>query len=324
MNTVGVADRARSRKMTTNRMSMTRLRVRANNELVLDAGMCERVERGRGSEILIRPPEVTLFRQVLAYLRSKPDPPGRLPGSAAGREGVAAAALTLRWGSYLAVLFDRDKPVWPAALSDGRSRISDEEMARINIESSAALAEWIELRRADGGGGLYGRLVDRAVGYLPMPQRTATIRVGPFAALANAELADQLVRAVNPEHLARVRADAERHSTRLFANALVNVAWRNGPAEDVHAGVGGEYPLDQRRATLAEERELMRFASAGMALGLSVCNRLEAEQPRRPWSEQVVPYGMGQGLLVTPSAWTLTEASREVHLRVGPSSELLA
>src|SRR6266849_2376825 len=33
----------------------------------------------------------------------------------AGRESVAAAALTLRWGSYLAVLLDRDKPVWPEA-----------------------------------------------------------------------------------------------------------------------------------------------------------------------------------------------------------------
>jgi len=29
-----------------------------------------------------------------------------------GREGVAAAALALRWGNYLAVLLDRDKPVW--------------------------------------------------------------------------------------------------------------------------------------------------------------------------------------------------------------------
>jgi hypothetical protein len=86
-----------------------------------------------------------------------------------------------------------------------------------------------------------------------MPQRTATIQIGPFAALANTEIANQLVRAVEPEHLARVRADAERHSTRLFANAMVNVAWRNGPVENVHAGVGAEYPLDQRRVTLAAE-----------------------------------------------------------------------
>ena len=277
------------------------------------------MERGKGFEILVRPPEVTLFGQVLTYLRGKPDPPGPLPGAAAGREGVAAAAVTLRWGSYVAVLLDRDKPVSPAAVSKGRSRICNEEMARINIESSAALAEWIELRAADAG--LYGRLVDRAVSYLPMPQRTATIRVGPFAALANAEIAGQLLRAVDPAQLARVRGDAEHHSTRLFSNALVNVAWRNGPVENIHAGVGDEYPLDRRRVTPADERELMRFASMGMALGLSVCDRLGTEQPRRPWSEQVLPYGLAQGLLVTPIAWTLTEVSREVHLPAGSSPE---
>ncbi len=58
-----------------------------------------------------------------------------------GPEGVAAAALTLRWGSYLAVLLDRDKSVWNEASSPSTGRISDEEMARINIEASAALAE---------------------------------------------------------------------------------------------------------------------------------------------------------------------------------------
>jgi hypothetical protein len=98
---------------------------------------------------------------------------------------------------------------------------------------------------------------------------------------------------------------------------MVNVAWRNGPVENVHAGGYGEYPLDQRRVKLAEERESMRFASSGMALGLSVCDRFETEQPRRPWSEQVLPFGLG-GLAVGDSCFlTLTEATREVRLRVG-------
>jgi len=44
-----------------------------------------------------------------------------------------------------------DKPVWPEVHSAGASRISDAEMARINIASSAALAEWIDLYRADPG-----------------------------------------------------------------------------------------------------------------------------------------------------------------------------
>ena len=45
-----------------------------------------------------------------------------------GREGVGAAALVLRWGSYLAVLLDHDKPVIAKILThlpacaDGRQR----------------------------------------------------------------------------------------------------------------------------------------------------------------------------------------------------------
>ena len=157
-----------------------RLRVRVNDDLVLDAGTCTEVVGARGPERLIRPPKITLFHQVLDYLRAKPDPPARASGSAIGREGVAAAALVLRWGSYLAVLLDPDKPLWPAARADGVSRISDEEMARINVGASAALAEWIDLVRADGDSRLYTALVDRAVSSLPMPTKTVQLKLGPF------------------------------------------------------------------------------------------------------------------------------------------------
>lgn len=120
------------------------LRVQVNDELVLDAGTCEAVSGPQGPERILHPPKTTLFHQVLAYLEAKPEPPKRPFGPMAGREGVAAAALTLRWGSYLAVILDRDKPLWPEVSSPDTSRISDEEMARINIEASAALAEWVD------------------------------------------------------------------------------------------------------------------------------------------------------------------------------------
>lgn len=129
-----------------------RLEVRVNDELVLDAGACEEVSGPHGPERLIHPPESTLFHQVLAYLKAKPDPPQRPSGSMVDREGLAAAALTVRWGSYLAVLVDHDKPLWSETNSAGTSRISDGEMARINIEASAALAEWIDIHREDPGG----------------------------------------------------------------------------------------------------------------------------------------------------------------------------
>ena len=149
-----------------------RLQVHVNDELVLDAGTGEEVAASGGREWLIHPPETTLFHQVLAYLQAKPDPPAHLSGTMISREGVAAAALVLRWGSYLAVQLDRDKPAWPSVHSARTSRISNDEMARINIEASAALAEWIDLyRRAPR---LYRMFVDRAFEYLPMPIRTAS------------------------------------------------------------------------------------------------------------------------------------------------------
>jgi len=72
--------------------------------------------------------------------------------------------------------------------------------------------------------------------------------------------------------------------------------------------------LDQRRVTPAEERELMSFVSERLALGMTVCLQLVMEQPRRSWPQQVLPYGLAEMSLITPSRWTLTECSREVRL----------
>jgi hypothetical protein len=58
----------------------------------------------------------------------------------------------------------------------------------------------------------------------------------------------------------------------------------------------------------------MVFVSERLALGMTVCLQFAMEQPRRPWPEQVLPYGLAEMLLVTPWRWTLTEASREVRL----------
>ena len=301
-----------------------RLRVRVNDELILDAGTCEEVSSSSGPEYLIHPPETSMFHQVLDYLRAKPDPPKRPSGSIVGREGVATTALVLRWGSYLATLLDRDKPVPPEIHAAGISRISDEEMARINIEASAALAEWIDIYRQNPGGRLFMQLVDRAVSYLPMPKKTSRLKVGEFrfAALADQEMAARVIQAASAERLARAQANAGSCPSRVFANALVNTAWRNGPVENIHAGRLPLFPLSQRRVTPTEERELMRFASNGMALGMTVCLLLARERSQRAWLEQVLPFGLAEILLITPSRWTLTEISREVRLPKDLPSDL--
>jgi hypothetical protein len=247
-----------------------RLQVRVNDDLVLDAGTCGEASGLQGPERLICPPATTLFHQVLAYLERKRDPPRRPSGSMVGREGVAAAALTLRWGSYLAVLFDHDKPGWPEIQSMHTSRISDAEMARINIEASAALAEWIDIYREDPDGRLYERLVNRAVFYLPMPRKTSRLKVTEFAVLAKPEIAERVVRMADPARLEHVRADVARHASRVLANALLNTAWRNGPVEDIHAGRYRGYPLDQRRVSAAEERESTITSPTGGGVYLTV------------------------------------------------------
>lgn len=43
-----------------------KLRVRVNNDLTLDAGICEGPSGPDGEEVFIRPPEKTLFRQKRA------------------------------------------------------------------------------------------------------------------------------------------------------------------------------------------------------------------------------------------------------------------
>lgn len=292
------------------------LTVTVDKELVLDAGSCERVLGPDGPWLLLHPPGTTLFHQVLAYLREKPDPVEEPRGSTSDREGIAAAAVTLRWGSYLAVLLDSAKPIWSEVKSPATSRISDEEMARINIEASAAVAEWVDLCRTDRNRRLYFKLVDRAVSYLPMTKRKSKLRFSEFMALADPEIATRLIEDCDGVTLERVYAEAEHLASRLFGNALTNHAWRNGPVEDIHAGSSRGYPLDQRRMSLQEERELMSFASARLALGMQVCRRFSSQEAAHPWSEQVVPYGLAAGLLITPSRWSLTESSREVHLPV--------
>jgi hypothetical protein len=294
-----------------------RLCVRVNDELMLDAGTCEARSEPSGSAWIIRPPATTLFHQVLAYLSEKPDPAKRPSGSMVGREGVAAAALVLRWGSYLAVLLDHNNPVWPEVNSPATSRIGDEEMARINIEASAALAEWIDLNDADRGGRAYEKLVNRAVAYVPMPKKTCRLEVTEVGALAEPAVASQLVdafRTSQASRLERVRADVERHPSRVLANAFVNTAWRNGPVENIHAGGYRGYPLDQRRMSSAEERALMAFASERLAQAMSVCLLFLVEEPPRSRREQVLPYALAESMLITPSRWTLTEVSRDVRL----------
>ncbi len=294
------------------------LRVHVNDELVLDVGAVESSDEA----LIIRRPKVTLFHQVLDYLRAKPDAfacSDDHPDSK--QEGWAAVSVVLRWGSYFAVLADATKPISSAARSSAVSRISDAEMARINIEASAAFAEWVDIARTDDS---YTKLVNKALHYLPRPElrskrseqeAMATVREA-LMALAMPSIAAKVVDGARSCFRADVFADvsarADASPSRLFANAVVNTVYRNGPIENVHAGEYVGYSLDRRRVTLSEERAVLGFAVDGFKTAMRVCRQFALEHPSRAWSAQVLPYGLHRA--IAPFRWTFTEATRDVRL----------
>src|SRR5205085_2155029 len=111
----------------------------------------------------------TMYQQVLSYLEEatrdqKVPPKSQLHF---GEVALATVAVCLRWGSYFAVLTNRDLPQWTAAFDPEVSCIGDGEMARINIEASAALAQWIDLMGGDQKH--FRKMVKAAVQLLPFP-----------------------------------------------------------------------------------------------------------------------------------------------------------
>jgi len=289
--------------------SPSRLEIRVNDELVLDAG---RWEDGPDCRI-IHPPTKTMFEQLIDYLSEKPAP-SDCPSLRAGEEAVAAAAVCLRWGSYLAVLADRDKRLWPEARGVGSSRIHDSEMARINIEASAALAHWIELMRNHPK--RYHRLVQAVLNHLPLTLRNTRIEREPdsLVTLAQPTMAARLVDAVQPSVLEKARVEVRAHPTRVLANAVVNFCWRNGPVEDIHAGRFSTYPLMQRRITPSEERMLMREASGRLAQGVIAISSLFSEKSERSWPDRVLPFHLVPYWMVTPSNWSMEQQTSDIRL----------
>lgn len=285
------------------------LQVVVNEELTLNAGWWEETD-GAARQRVVHPPTPTMFEQILSYLEWVVDSqPDEYEGLDIGREAVAATAVCLRWGSYLAVLLDRSKPLCAGIKDPEKSRISDGEIARINVEASAALAQWIDLMRDDWS--RYLALV-QASRRLPMPQKRVS-RDREYVhlfGLSRPEFAAFLDLPQEGEIYERVSA----HPTRTLANALINACWRNGPVEDIHVGCMGTFPLLQRRVTVREEQALMRTTASRLAQGLYGFSTPNIDPDFRPWVERVLPYAFAHELLVTPTGWSLEEKSRQVRL----------
>ncbi|HEY1351944.1 MAG TPA: hypothetical protein VGF67_20175 [Ktedonobacteraceae bacterium] len=304
------------------------LSVRVNEALVLDAGWWEETleETLTGGLLpcrLIHAPVPTMYEQVLGYLAAISSVSG-VPSQSQlnfGEVGLATIAVCLRWGTYFAVLADRTKPLWAQTEQPEISQLGDPEMARINIEASAALAQWIELMRADDR--RFGQLV-RAAQTLPMhPQHLAertNHSLYQTLSVTNSARARQNFFAILEEHygeawLAQKRAEMGPNSTRALANGLIDAFWRNGSGiEDIHAGIWAARPLQQRRITLLQEDALVRQVAEGIVPGMHALYNVARKKSDESWEDRALALALK---FSPPRSWSLSEQTAEVLLE-GP------
>jgi len=114
------------------------------------------------------------------------------------------------------------------------------------------------------------------------------------------------------EYIERVRLECKTFPTRVFANCMVNFSWRNGPIENIHAGKFRGYPLDLRRITPQEERELTSFASGRFNVAMYRAYRSRDRSATPSWEATVFSYGLIP--FVAPHGWSLGESSRSIKI----------
>jgi hypothetical protein len=299
------------------------LTINVNDQFTIDTGSWQECgEEDQTPYRLISPPQTAMYRQVLSYLEEatkdlKAPPKSQLHF---GEVAIATVAVCLRWGSYLAVLVNRDLPQWTAAFDPGVSCIGDGEMARINIEASAALAQWIDLMRADQQH--FRKLVKAAVQLLPFPiaqldGSTYYHRFRAFSAINSANgrryLMETFARDFESEWLEREKARILVNPTRALANGILNEHWRNGSGvEDIHAGgIAPPRPLTQRRLTIAQETLLMQETAELFVPTLRALYHVVSKPSKETWPEQALPYAIA---FKPPGNWSLDEQTREIAL----------
>jgi hypothetical protein len=299
------------------------LTITVNDQLTVDAGYWQEcVEEDQTPYRLISPPQTAMYWQALSYLEEvtkdmKAPAKSRLHF---GEVAIATVAVCLRWGSYFAVLANHDLPQWTAAYNPEVSCIGDGKMARINIEASAALSDWIDLMQADQQ--RFRKLVKAAVQLLPFPiahldGSTYYNRFRALGAINSANgrrsLMEAFARDFGSEWLDQEKARALVHPTRALANGILNEHWRNGSGiEDIHAGsIAPPRPLTQCRLTKAQETLLMQETAELFVPTMRALYHVVSKPSEETWPEQALPYAIA---FKPPADWSLDEQTRAIAL----------
>jgi hypothetical protein len=287
------------------------LAVCVTDDFAVSAGSWHRGSDGHDHPIAhIDPAVVPMFLQVVQYLERQPEVgPG---GMRLADEARAAAAVCIRFGSYFAVLTGAARPLCPDARDETTSHIDDDEIARMNIEISAAIEWWFSLKGSEPQ--RYGCLVQRALRYLPPGRKT--VGRSPHGdrlwACALGSVAAEVGRAWHQERLERDLQLGATHPVRVIANSTTLQSWRNGPIENVHAGTRSVgHRIDERRVLPRDESAIMRQAQDGLYGALRGVESLMFDGAWPPPPDRVLPFLTP---FLYPSGWSCTEQSRAITL----------
>ncbi len=299
------------------------LTVNVNDRFTIDAGYWQEcAEEDQMPYRLVSSPRITMYQQSLSYLEEATRGQ-KVPSKSQvhfGEVAIATVAICIRWGSYFAVLADHDLPQWTAGYDPEVSCISVGEMARINIEASAALSDWIDLMQADQPH--FRKLVKAVVQLLPFPitqldGSTYYNRFRAFSAINSVTgrhyLMEAFARDFGSEWLEREKARLIVDPTRALANGILNEHWRNGSGiEDAHAGSDAPpQPLTQCRLTRAQDTLLMQETAELFVPTMRALYHVVSKPSEESWPEKALPYALA---FRPPAHWTLDEQTREFAL----------
>jgi hypothetical protein len=277
------------------------LTVTVSKHLSLNAGTVA----PRADMFCILPPDPSLFDHLCTWLNQCPPPTA---GFNHWVLGIGATALCLRWGTYLAVLMDETKPIDPRAKQPTASMVSDEEMRRINIESSSNLARLLRMRHQDEGA-FFDRL-RRAYEWLPMPQKQVKRNWEPLQTILGTLVGIHQAKEIMLPDSAET---AVSHPYRTLANAIIHFAYRNGPIEDSRAGRAPAYSLNHRRFTDRQARQIIRFTAERLSPFVSATPLWDEQIANMPpWPERMAAL---PAFRQYPRTWSFTESSSRIHLK---------
>jgi hypothetical protein len=242
-------------------------------------------------------PSQAPWRELFAVLdvagTTLPPDPVTLP-----EEADAIVACCWRYGSY-AHLLTSGELYRPFRVDRERSRIGDAEMKRINLEFSSGLASWFAERAADPA--KIHRRVRAALALLPIPWRG---RRGNADVEPDCEPFGRELRGLVRQFPAASGWPVP--TLREEANRVVVWAYRNGPIEDLHAGMyshGTEIPGFKRL-----------YADEIKRLGSRVARKLEFHlAAREQLGEDYLRFALTPMAMGSAHGWSVTGETAPVE-----------